>query len=224
MSLLLSPSGRGAAPAAGSRLCTREGGISAAVLRAPQEPPWLPQAGAARLTSPRMLQVYSRSCGGSARAAAGGCMDAACAGWLGSLFQPSHGCQDPTKVPSSLTLTRHMPIAPHSGAPASGPYAATASLSPPQHCRMWPGRCHGRQVKQPLCISSPTAPVLSATPCRLICLPGTSVPCVVVTSGGSGWTVLMLGQLFRGTHGCASEGAVAGLFSPPSPSAVLSAP
>ena len=87
-------------------------------------------------------------------------MDAACTGGLGSRFQPGQGCQDPTKVSSALTLTWHMPIAPHSAAPASGPYATTM-LSPPQSCRMWPGRCHGRQVKQLLCVSSSTITLLS---------------------------------------------------------------
>lgn len=42
----------------------------------------------------------------------GGCMYAACTGGLGSLFQPGHSCQGPTEVPSALTLTWHMPIAP----------------------------------------------------------------------------------------------------------------
>lgn len=58
----------GASPVVGCRLCWGEGGISVAVLRGPPGPPWLPPAGAAMLMSPRMLQVRSRSCRGSAGA------------------------------------------------------------------------------------------------------------------------------------------------------------
>lgn len=193
MSLLLSPSGRGGQlqwQAAGfARVREAFLLLSFELLKSHPGFPRLEQQGSCLHACCRFARVLAEARLGLGT---GGCMDAACTGGLWSLFQPSHGCQGPTKVHSALTLARHIPTAPHSGVPPSGPYAAAAMLSPPRHCRAWPGRCRGRQVKQPLCISSPTTTSLpSARLCCLIYLPGTSVPYMVVTSGGSGWAVLM---------------------------------
>lgn len=148
----------------------------------------------------------------------GECMDAAHTGGLGSLYQPHHCCQGPTEVPSALTLTQHMPIAPHSGAPTSRPCATHRHAQPSPALQDMAPQMPWRRGKAaalhllpgpPSSVSHPLPSRPSAWHLRALRRG---------RSGGSGWAVLTVGQLFRGRRGHVSEGAVAGLFSSPSPS------
>lgn len=112
MSLLLSPTQRErwAAPVAGCRLCTGEGGISGTVFRLLKSCPDFPrleQQGSCLHTRGRFEHAFAEALLGLVT---GGCVDAACTGGLALPAQP--WLPGPTELPSALTLSWHMPTAP----------------------------------------------------------------------------------------------------------------